>query len=101
MSSFLGLIKNRREASLLIACFVNIFLQKMTFSAQNAMFFYSVRSLSKIERKQEMIKKYSEEKRQEVIEARKDGATIAQIAVMTGIGQTTVKAWLKNAGWQD
>ena len=62
---------------------------------------YSVRSLSKIERKQEMIKKYREEKRQEVIEARKDGATIAQIAVMTGVGQTTVKAWLKNAGWQD
>ena len=45
-----------------------------------------------------MIKKYSKEKRQEVIEARKDGATIAQIAVMTGVGQTTVKAWLKNAG---
>ena len=44
---------------------------------------YSVRSLSKIERKQEMIKKYSEEKRQEIIETRKDGATIAQIADMT------------------
>ena len=101
MSSFLGLIKNRKEASLLIAYFVNIFLQKMTFSAQNAIFLYSVRSLSKIERKQEMIKKYREEKRQEVIEARKDGATIAQIAVMTGVGQTTIKAWLKNAGWQD
>ena len=62
---------------------------------------YSVRSLSKIERKQEMIKKYSEEKRLEVINARKDGATIAQIAVMIGVDQTTVKAWLKNAGWQD
>ena len=62
---------------------------------------YSVRSLSKTERKQEMIKKYSEEKRLEVINARKDGATIAQIAVMTGVGQTTVKAWLKDAGWQD
>ena len=73
----------------------------MTFSAQNAIFLYSVRSLSKIERKQEMIKKYREEKRQEVIEARKDGATIAQIAVMTGVGQTTVKAWLKNAGCQN
>ena len=47
-----------------------------------------------------MIKMYSEE-RQKVIEAREDGATIAQIAVMTGVGQTTVKAWLKNAGWQD
>ena len=45
-----------------------------------------------------MIKKYREEKRQEVIEARKNGATIAQIAIMTGVGQTTVKAWLKNAG---
>ena len=62
---------------------------------------YSVRSLSKTERKQEMIKKYSEEKRLEVINARKDGATIAQIAVMIGVDQTTVKAWLKNAGWQD
>ena len=62
---------------------------------------YSVRSLSKIERKQEMIKKYREEKRQEIIEARKDGATIAQIAVMTGVGQTTVKAWLKDAGCQN
>ena len=62
---------------------------------------YSVRSLSKIERKQEMIKKYSEEKRLEVINARKDGATIAQIAVMTGVGQTTVKAWLKDAGCQN
>jgi transposase-like protein len=62
---------------------------------------YSVRSLSKIERKQEMIKKYSEEKRLEVINARKAEATIAQIAVMTGVGQTTVKAWLKNAGCQN
>ena len=52
---------------------------------------YSVRSLSKTERKQEMIKKYSEEKRLEVINARKDGATIAQIAVMTGVGQATIK----------
>ena len=48
-----------------------------------------------------MIKKYSEEKRLEVTNARKDRATIAQIAVMTGVGQTTIKAWLKNAGWQD
>ena len=48
-----------------------------------------------------MIKKYSEEKRLGVIEARKDGATIAQIAVMTGVGQTTVKAWLKDAGCQN
>ena len=59
---------------------------------------YSGRSLSKTERKQEIINKYSEEKRQMAIDARKDGATTAQIAVMTGVGQTTVKAWLKNAG---
>ena len=62
---------------------------------------YSVRSLSKIERKQEMIKKYSEEKRQGVIEARKAGATIAQIAAQTGVGRTTVKTWLKDAGCQN
>ncbi len=48
-----------------------------------------------------MIKKYREEKRQEVIEARKDGATIAQIAVMTGGGRIAVKAWLKDAGWKN
>ena len=47
-----------------------------------------------------MIKKYSEEKRQGVIEARKAGAIIAQIAVITGVGQTTIKAWLKDAGLQ-
>ena len=62
---------------------------------------YSVRSLSKIERKQEMIKKYREEKRLEVINARKDDATIAQITAQTGVGRTTVKAWLKNAGCQN
>jgi transposase-like protein len=62
---------------------------------------YPVRSLRKTERKQDMIKKYSEEKRLEVINARKDGATIAQISAQTGVGRTTVKAWLKNAGWQD
>ena len=45
-----------------------------------------------------MIKKYSDEKRKEVIDARKDGATIAQIAAQTGIGRTMVKAWLKDAG---
>ena len=48
-----------------------------------------------------MIKKYSEEKMLEVIDARKAGATIAQIAVITGVGQTTIKIWLKDAGWQD
>ena len=62
---------------------------------------YSVRSLSKIERKQEMIKKYREGKRLEVINARKDGATIAQITAQTGVGRTTVKAWLKDAGWKN
>ena len=45
-----------------------------------------------------MIKKYSEEKRLEVIDARKGGATIAQITAQTGVGRTTVKAWLKDAG---
>ena len=47
---------------------------------------YSVRSLSKTERKQEMIKKYSEDKRLEVINARKDGATIAQITAQVEVG---------------
>ena len=80
--------------------YINIFC-KNDFSSSECYIFYSVRSLSKIERKQEMIKKYREEKRQEVIEARKDGATIAQITTQTGVGQTTIKAWLKDAGWQD
>ena len=53
--------------------------------------FYSVKSLSKIERKQEMIKMYSEEKRKVVIEARQAGATIAQISAQTGVGQTMIK----------
>ena len=56
---------------------------------------YSVRLFNKTERKQAMIKKYSEEKRQMVIDARKDGATIAQISAQTGVGRTAVKAWLK------
>lgn len=43
-----------------------------------------------------MIKKYSEEKYKAVIEARKVGLTIAQIAAQTGVGQT-IKAWLKDA----
>ena len=45
-----------------------------------------------------MIKKCSDEKRKEVIDARKAGATIAQIAAQTGVGRTTVKAWLKDVG---
>ena len=44
-----------------------------------------------------MIKKYSDEKRKEVIDARKSGMTITQIAVITGVGQTTIKIWLKDA----
>ena len=52
-------------------------------------------------KQEEMIKKYSEEKRLEVIDARKDGATIAQITAQTGVGRTTVKAWLKDAGCQN
>ena len=40
-------------------------------------------------------------KRLEVINARKDGATIAQITAQTGVGRTTVKVWLKNAGCQN
>lgn len=76
------------------------FFRKMTFLAPNAIL-YTPPNFKQTERKQEMLKKYSEEKRQMVIDARKDGATIAQIAVMTGVGQTTVKAWLKNAGCQN
>ena len=62
---------------------------------------YSVRLFNKTERKQEIIKKYSDEKKQEVITARKQGATIIQIATQTGVGRTTVKAWLKDAGCQN
>ena len=58
---------------------------------------YSVRLFNKTERTQELIKMYSEEKRQGVIEARKAGEIILQIAAQTGVGQTTVKAWLKDA----
>ena len=68
----------------------------MTFSAQYAIFFFP-KSSSKVERSLKMIKKYSDEKRKEVIDARKAGATIAQIAAQTGVGRTTVKAWLKDA----
>ena len=80
--------------------YVNIFC-KNDFSSSECYIFYSVRSLRKIERKQEMIKKYSEEKRQMVIDVRKDGAPIAQITAQTGVGRTTVKAWLKDAGCQN
>ena len=61
------------------------------------MLFYRSRLIiNLIERKQAMIKKYSDEKLKEVIDARKSGATIAQIAARTGVGRTTVKAWLKD-----
>ena len=80
--------------------YINIFC-KNDFSSSECYIFYSVRSLRKIEREQEMSKKYSEEKRLEVINAGKVGANIAQISAQTGVGQTTVKAWLKDAGWQD
>ena len=61
------------------------------------MLFYVLRQIIKqTERKQKMIRKYSKEKRQEIIEARKAGSTIAQIAAQTGVGRTTVKAWWKN-----
>ena len=76
------------------------FFRKMTFLAPNAIL-YTPPNFKQTERKQEMLKKYSEEKRLEVINARKDGATIAQISAQTGVGRTTVKAWLKDAGWQD
>ncbi len=46
-----------------------------------------------------MIKKYSEKKHKEVFDARQVGATIAQIVEQTGVGSTTVKAWLKDAGF--
>ena len=66
------------------------------------MLFYILRFIiNLIERNQTMIKKYSKEKRQGVIEARKDGATIAQITAQTGVGRTTVKTWLKDAGCQN
>ena len=62
------------------------------------MLFYILRFIiNLIERKQKMIKKYSDEKRKEVIDARKSGMTITQIAVITGVGQTTIKIWLKDA----
>ena len=81
--------------------YVNIFFAKNDFFCSKCYLMYSVRSLSKIERKQAMIKKYSDEKRLEVIEAHKAGATIAQITVQTGVGRTTVKAGLKDAGCQN
>ena len=79
---------------------MSIFFCKNDFSSSECYIFYSARSLRKTEREQEMIKKYSEEKRQMVINARKYG-NHSQITAQTGVGRTTVKAWLKDAGWQD
>ena len=61
------------------------------------LFYRSSLIINLMERKQAMIKKYSDEKRQEVVDARKAGLTIAQIAAQTGVGRTTVKTWLQDA----
>ena len=62
------------------------------------MLFYVLRQIIQQNRMEtENDQKYSNEKRQEVIEARKAGLTIAQIAIQTGAGQTTIKVWLKDA----
>ena len=60
------------------------------------MLFYVLRFIiNLIERNQKMIKKYSKEKRQEVINARKAGLTIAQIAAQTA-GRAAEGNSLKN-----
>lgn len=62
----------------------------MTFFAQK-LFFLSRQSIKQKER--EKLSRSTAKKRGiAVIEARKAGLTIAQIAVQTGVGQTTVKA---------
>ena len=71
----------------------------MIFFAQYAIFF--IPQIIKQRGKEfEDDQKYSEEKRKTVIEARKAGLTIAQIAIQIGVGRTTVKAWLKDTGLQ-
>ena len=79
--------------------YVNIFMKKMIFSSQNAILCI-LPNFKQLERNLNMIKKYSEEKRQGVIEARKAGLTIAKIAAQTGVGRITVKAWLKDADYR-
>ena len=44
-----------------------------------------------------MIKKYSKEKQQEVITARKQGATLKEISSRTGVSVTTIKKWLSDS----
>ena len=44
-----------------------------------------------------MIKKYSKEKLQEVITARKQGATLKEISSRTGVSVTTIKKWLSDS----
>ena len=61
------------------------FFRKMTFLAPNAIL-YTPPNFKQTEKKQEMLKKYSEGKRQMVMDARKDGATIAQIAAQVEVG---------------
>ena len=41
-----------------------------------------------------MSKKYSKEKKQEVITARKQGATLKEISFRTGVSITTIKKWV-------
>ena len=66
------------------------------------MLFYVLRQIIQQNRKETRNdQEVQRRKRLEVINARKDGATIAQITAQTGVGQTTVKAWLKDAGCQN
>ena len=47
-----------------------------------------------------MIKKYSKEKQQEVITARKHGATLKEISSRTSVSVTTIKKWLSDSAQQ-
>ena len=47
-----------------------------------------------------MIKKYSKEKKQEVITARKQGTTLKEISCRTGVSITTIKKWLSDSAQQ-
>jgi len=44
-----------------------------------------------------MLEKYSKEKQQEVITARKQGATLKEISCRTGVSITTIKKWLSDS----
>ena len=62
------------------------------------MLFYVLRQIIQQNRKEtENNQKIQQRKTAGVIEARKAGLTIAQIAAQTGVGQTTIKIWLKDA----